>query len=152
MSPEMPQHCSAKWELNWNPLEKVRSFTGIVSDHRQAPSQISQKFAGLMSQRAHRFHSDWDESMGGSNARILDMFPGCCGACRRGTLRVKYEVAKVSTMVTSQKRITIKLSWIILFYVNRNRCCRLCIAHSTCNSTDNFIKQLHKMLLFPILF
>ena len=62
---------------DWNALENVRSYTGVVSDHRQAPSQISQKFAGLIAQTTHRFHGDWYASMDGSNARILDMLvPG----------------------------------------------------------------------------
>jgi len=48
-------------------------LTDVVGDQRQAPSQISKKFAGLVAQRTHWFHSDWYESMGCSNAHILDM-------------------------------------------------------------------------------
>ena len=99
----------------------MRSFTGIISYHRQAPSQISQRFTGLMSQGTHQFHCDWDKSMGGCNARILDMFPGCCGLGRRGTL---IDVRDCQSVLSSDISRIIIIS--CLFLINSIIVHRLC--------------------------
>ena len=73
--------------LDGQMLEHLPLFSRSESENSQlgpTPAWLIPRInSTTWAQGLHRFHCDWDGSMGSSNARILDVFPGCCGARRR---------------------------------------------------------------------
>jgi len=91
---------------NWNALKKVASFTGIVGDQRQSPSQISLKIRWpedpTIPQRATGTKI-WVLAMHAYLTRFLAA-AATVEAPEEETHWVTYEMANMSTKVTSQGR------------------------------------------------